>query len=86
VDKDSLSSRLKFTPDWDGIGLPGISEQDETHVEIPAHSKWVYLKLGYTDRTESPIEKIEVRADHPSNPGGERLPSSPLSSEARRTQ
>jgi hypothetical protein len=63
VDNNSLSSRLKFTPDWDGIGIPGISEQDETHLEIPANSKWVYLKLHYIDGTESPIEKVEVRVD-----------------------
>jgi hypothetical protein len=54
---------LKFTPDWNGIGLPEISDQDETYVEIPRGSKWVHLRFHYIDGSESPVEKIEVRAD-----------------------
>jgi hypothetical protein len=63
VDNDSLSSQLKFTPDWNGLGLPETSDQDETYVEIPRGSKWVYLRFHYIDGSESPVEKIEVRAD-----------------------
>ena len=63
VDNDSLSRKLKFTPDWSGTGLPGIREDDETYVEIPRQSNHVCLKLYYIDGSESPVEKVTVKVD-----------------------
>jgi hypothetical protein len=60
VDNDSLSRRVRFTPDWSGPGAPGISNDDEMLVEIPMSAKFVEVKLVFVDGSEWPTRRFAI--------------------------
>jgi hypothetical protein len=60
VDDQSLSHRVRFTPDWSGPGAPGISDDDEILVLIPISAKFVDVKLFFVDGTEWPAARFSV--------------------------
>jgi hypothetical protein len=60
VDNDSLSQKLAFIPDWDSPDGPRITEKDQTYIEVPLTTKFVCVKLFYTDNTESPAKKFSL--------------------------
>jgi hypothetical protein len=62
VDNDSLSERLKFKRDWSRRGAPGIGPDDEISIIVPMTTKYVAVKLIYTDGTEAPMKKFTVSA------------------------
>jgi hypothetical protein len=63
VDDDSLSRRLRFTPDWSRGAVPGISDDDETHVELPPTAKSVAVQLRYIDGTASELRRFAITED-----------------------
>ena len=60
VDNESLSRRIRFTPDWSGPGAPGIRDDDETLVEIPMSAKFVDVKLVFIDGSEWPARRFAI--------------------------
>jgi hypothetical protein len=62
VDNDSLSERVKFKPDWSRRGGPGIGPDDEISIVVPMTTKYIAVKLIYTDGTEAPLKKFTVSA------------------------
>lgn len=60
VDDDTLASRLRFTPDWSGHGLPEIRDSDQIDVEIPLTAKYVAVKLYYIDGSASELKRISI--------------------------
>ena len=47
VDDESLSRRVRFTPDWSGPGAPRIRDDDETVVEIPMSARFVDVEPNF---------------------------------------
>jgi hypothetical protein len=60
VDDESLSRRVRFTPDWSGPGAPGLGDDDETVVEIPLSAQFVAVKLVFIDGSEWPARRFAV--------------------------
>ena len=60
VDNESLSRRVRFTPDWSGPGAPGIRDDDEIVVEIPMSAKFVDVKLVFIDGSEWPARRFAI--------------------------
>jgi hypothetical protein len=58
VDNESLSRRVRFTPDWSGLGAPKILDDDETVVEIPMSARFVVVKLVFIDGSEWPARRF----------------------------
>jgi hypothetical protein len=61
VDDDSVSRRVRFTPDPSGSGTSEIREDDEMMVEIPLETRYVCVKLVFVDGSEWPIERFDRR-------------------------
>lgn len=60
VDNESLSRRVRFTPDWSGPGAPGIRDDDEIVVEIPMSAKFVDVKLVFIDGSDWPTRRFTI--------------------------
>jgi hypothetical protein len=58
VDDESLDRSVHFRADWTAVGMPRISDGDETYVEIPMSTQFVAIKLFFIDGTESELKRI----------------------------
>ena len=58
VDNESLTRRIRFTPDWSGPGAPKIRDDDETVVEVPMSTTFVDIKLVFIDGSEWPARRF----------------------------
>jgi TIR domain len=58
VDDESLSQRIRFTPDWNAVGVPPITADDQTLVAIPPTARFVAVQLRFIDGSSSEIRRF----------------------------
>jgi hypothetical protein len=60
IDSEACDRRLRFRIDWSTRGLPGIGEDDEVYIEVPAGSEYLSFQLVFLDGTKSDVLRVEA--------------------------